>query len=167
MELRLHFREWTWQAPDLIAAAVSGLAAGAVLMVLDLCWPLAFGDGNPWATSHKVAALAMGPEALWSSGFELSVVVVALLIHYSLGIFSGLVIGLCIASLHYEARVGMEIAVGAVFGSIVYAVNFHLLTSMFPWFAELRGWSTFLAHLIFGVSAALIYRRLSSRRMTS
>ncbi|MBV8503067.1 MAG: hypothetical protein JO006_15290 [Paucibacter sp.] len=161
MELQLHSRHLTWQTPDLSAAAVAGLAAGAVLMVLDLCWPLIFGGGNPWAASHKVAALVLGPDALQSSGFDVSVVAAALLIHYSLGIFSGLVIGAAVASLHYEARAGMTLAIGAVFGGIVYWVNFYLLTSLFPWFADMRGLNTLLAQFAFGICAALIYRKLS------
>lgn len=66
MELQLQSRRWAWRAFDGSAAAVAGLAAGAVLMVLDLCWPLTFGDGNQWATSNKVAALVLGQQVLQS-----------------------------------------------------------------------------------------------------
>jgi len=159
-------RSWASREPDWRAAAVAGLAAGAVLMVLDLCWPLTFGDGNPWVTSHKVAALLMGAQALQSSGFDLAVVAAALLIHYSLGVFSGMVIGFCIARLHFEQRAGLTLALGAVFGVLVYGVNFYVLTDFFPWFTDMRDVNTLMGHLVFGVSAALIYRRLSSTPST-
>ncbi|MBV8125381.1 MAG: hypothetical protein JOY60_03370 [Burkholderiaceae bacterium] len=162
MELRMNPRTLASREPDWSAAAVAGLAAGAVLMVLDLCWPLTFGDGNPWVTSHKVAALVLGPHALQSSGFDLGVVAVALLIHYSLGVFSGMVIGFCIARLQFEQRVGLTLAVGAGFGVLVYWFNFYVLTELFPWFSDMRDWNTLVGHLVFGISAALIYRRLSS-----
>ena len=46
---------------------------------------------------------------------------------------------------------------GAVFGLALYLINFYVVTGAFPWFAELRGWSTLITHLIFGVSASLLY----------
>ncbi|MCY4755024.1 hypothetical protein [Pelomonas aquatica] len=161
MELQLQSRRWAWRAFDGSAAAVAGLAAGAVLMVLDLCWPLTFGDGNPWATSHKVAALVLGQQVLQSSAFDVGVVATALLIHYTLGVLSGLVIGLAIAAMRWEASLAMTQVVGYVFGVVVYFVNFYVLASLFPWFEELRGEATFLGQLAFGVSAALVYRKLN------
>jgi len=161
MDLHMQSIHWTGRSADWSAASVAGLVAGAVLMVLDLCWPLLLGDGNPWAASHKVAALALGPQALQSTGFDLSVVVVALLIHYTLGIFSGLVIGTVIAGLAYEGKPWMVLATGAVFGVVVYWVNFYLLASLFVWFQDMRDWYTLLGHVVFGVCAALVYRKLS------
>lgn len=167
MELQLHSRYWPWRVPDWSAAAVAGFAAGAVLMVLDLVWPLLFGDGNPWATAHMVSALLLGQQVLQSSGFELGVVAVALLIHYALGIFSGLVIGIVIAGVHCEASLAMTQAIGYAFGVVVYFVNFYVLATLFPWFGEMRGAATFLGQLAFGVCAALVYRKLSHARMTA
>jgi len=167
MELQLQLRDWTWRTPDWLAAVVAGLAAGAVLMVLDLVWPLMYGDGNPWATAHKVAALVLGQQALQSSGFDFGVVAAALLIHYALGVFSGLVIGAAIAGLRCEAGLVMTQVIGYTFGVVVYIVNFYVLASLFPWFQEMRGEATFLGQLAFGVSAALIYRKLSLSRAST
>ncbi|MBV8034640.1 hypothetical protein [Roseateles sp.] len=161
MELHLQSHHRAWRTPDWSAAVVAGLAAGAVLMVLDLCWPLLFGDGNSWATSHKVAALVLGRQVLQSSAFDLGVVVTALLIHYSLGAVSGLVIGITIAALRCENSLAMTQVIGYVFGVVVYFVNFYVLAALFPWFAEMRGEATFLGQLAFGVIAALVYRQLS------
>jgi hypothetical protein len=160
MELQMQSRHWSWRAPDWSSAAVAGLAAGALLMVLDLCWPLMFGNGDPWATSHKIAALLLGQQALLSSGFDLTVVATALFIHYTLGVFSGLVIGAGIASMRWENSLVMTQIVGYVFGVVVYLVNFYVLSSVFPWFYDMRGEATFLGQLAFGVCAALVYRKL-------
>lgn len=166
MELQLHPRYWPWRAPDAWAAIVAGLAAGALLMVLDLLWPLVLGNGDPWATSHKVAALLLGQQALHSSGFELGIVATALLIHYTLGAFSGLVVGAAIAGLRCEASIAMTQVIGYVFGVVVYFVNFYVLAALFPWFQAMRGEATFLGQLAFGVCVASVYRQLSRARAT-
>jgi hypothetical protein len=44
------------QAPDWPPAAVAGLAAGAILMLLDLFRATAVMDTSPWVTSRKIAA---------------------------------------------------------------------------------------------------------------
>ncbi len=164
MELQVQSRQAVWRAPDWSAAAAAGLAAGAVLMVLDLVWPLMYGNGDPWATSHKVAALLLGQQTLQSSGFEIGVAAAALLIHYTLGVISGIVIGAAIASLRCESSLVMTQVIGYVFGVVVYIVNFYVLASLFPWFEDLRGEATFLGQLAFGVCAALVYRKLSLSR---
>ena len=162
MELELQQHNWVRRAPDWTAAVVAGLAAGAILMVLELCWSVTLGE-SPWGVSRKVAALALGTQVLQSTGFGLGVVTVALLIHYALGIFSGVVVGILIAGFHYETGVGVMQAIGAFFGAVIYAVNFYALAPVFPWFAELRGWSAFLGHITYGISAALIYWKLSRK----
>ena len=53
--------------------------------------------------------------------------------------------------------------IGAAFGLVIYAVNFYALAPLFPWFADLRGWSALIGHVVFGISAALIYWKLSLR----
>ncbi|MNH46053.1 hypothetical protein D3C79_1086840 [compost metagenome] len=49
---------------------------------------------------------------------------------------------------------------GAVFGVLVYLFNFYGMASFFTWFAEIRGWTTMLAHVIFGMVAATMYWQL-------
>lgn len=63
--------------------------------------------------------------------------------------------------MRWEASLAMTQVVGYVFGVVVYFVNFYVLASLFPWFEELRGEATFLGQLAFGVSAALVYRKLN------
>jgi hypothetical protein len=163
MELRLHAHPWAWRAPDWRAAAAAGLAAGAVLMVLELLWAASMTQDAPWRIPQLVAALALGPGILDRAPDALgpSVVWAALLTHYVLGMLFGLVLGSIIAGFRYETDLGMVQTIGAAFGFGLYLLNFHLLTWALPWFAELRGWGTLLAHLVFGVVAAVLYWKLA------
>lgn len=162
METRLGLLQWKWRAPDWAAAAVSGFAAGAVLMVLDLIWSTIFTADGPWRTSHMIAPIFVGPESLRSSDYKFSVgvVAIALATHYALGIVFGLVMAALMAPLDLDATLGRALATGAVFGVALYLINFRVVVRFFPWLAELRGWETQAAHLVFGIVAALLYWRL-------
>ena len=154
-------------APDWPAAAVAGLAAGAILMVLDLFWSTAVMGTGPWITSRRIAAIFLGPETLKVSDFSVGIVALALVVHYSLGVFSGVVLAAIFSRLRYGATVSMDLLVGAIFGFVIYIVNFHVLTRVSPWFAESRGMATLLAHLVFGMSAAFLYWRLERRELAA
>ena len=164
MSLRLRPRPGEVRDVDWQAAAVAGFAAGALLMVLEMLWAASMGEVGPWRVSQLVAALTMGPGI--ASGpppahFDATVVGVALVTHYALGVASGLVIGWVLSMTHSIARLGVAETVGVGFGIVVYAFNFHVMTAVLPWFAELRGWSTLIAHMVFGITAALLYWRLA------
>lgn len=164
MDLRLASHHGTHRLPNGPAAAVSGLVAGAALMVLDLLWSALITGESPWRTSHLIAAIVLGQDALASSEFDLGVVAAALVTHYALGIVFGLVLAFILAGFHWNSGTGVAALVGAVFGLALYLLNFHAMTQFFPWFAELRGWPTLSAHLLFGMVAALLYRKLDGPR---
>jgi len=149
--------------PDWPAAAVAGFAAGAILMVLDLLWSLVTTGSGPWATSNWIAEAVMGVQTADTSKFDPVVVAVALAAHYALGIVSGIVLAAAIVPLRMDETAGKAIVAGLVFGLAVYLVNFHGFASFLPWFAKMRGWTTFVAHLVFGVAAALLYWKLGRR----
>lgn len=148
---------------DWPAAAVAGFAAGAVLMVLDLLWSIATTGEGPWATSHRIAAIVTGSQAAASTQFSVGVVAIALLAHYALGIAFGLVLAAVSSPLRLDATIGIAIVTGAVFGLALYLVNFYGIVHFFPWFADMRGWTTLAAHLVFGIVAALLYWKLERR----
>lgn len=166
--LRMHFGEWHGRRPDWTAAAVAGLLAGAVLMVLEGVWTLwlstSVAQGDPWRTSRMLAAMVLGRGVLEGTGFSLGVVVLALAIHYLLGALFGLALGALVTEFHGEGKPGAMETLGALFGAVLYLFNFHAMSFVFPWFAQMRGWSTFMAHLVFGISAALLYWKLSRVR---
>ncbi len=166
MELQQDLHRGPGRDVDWLAAAVAGFVAGAVMMVLELSWAASMGNVSPWRVTQLTAALTMGSEATLNapaSQFNLTVVAVALATHYALGIFSGLVLAWILAAMHRFGKLGVAEAVGGTFGAVIYFVNFHILTAWAPWFAELRGWGTFILHVIFGLVAAVGYTWLSRR----
>ncbi len=160
MDLQLPFSNRLRHAPDWTAAVVSGFAAGAVLMVLELVWVAMFDAEGPWRSSHLVAAIVLGPQTAFTSEFNLVVVAVALATHYALGIAFGLGLALVVALLHREDSVLSIEVVGLAFGTLVYFTNFHVLTFLMPWFIEMRGWATLMAHLVCGLVVAVLYWKL-------
>jgi hypothetical protein len=158
MEL-MHSHRWVRREPDWTAASVAGFVAGAVVMVLELIWSV-MQNGSPWETTHMIAALVMGPDVLHASDFNFSVVAVALITHYVLGVFFALILAIIIAPFHFDSSAGMALVVGAVFGLILYWFNFYGVARFFAWFEEMRGWTSVVAHLIFGMTAALAYWKL-------
>lgn len=162
MDTLLGHRSWSWRATDWAAAAVSGLAAGAVLMVLDLLWSSIFNPEGPWRTAHMIAPIFIGTDALRTGGyaFNVSVVAVALVVHYLLGILFGVVMAAVMTQFHLDASRGHALTAGAVLGTALYLVNFDLLVGLFPWLAEMQSWETLAAHVVFGVVAAYLYWRL-------
>jgi len=163
MELDMHSHHREARAPDWFAAAVSGFAAGAVLMVLELLWSHLVLDISPWGASHAVAAIVMGPDALQSTGYSFSIVAVALATHYVLGIIFGMILAAIIAPFHFDSSAGLALLVGAVFGLAIYLLDFYGMARFFPWFIEMRGWTALMSHLIFGMTAAVIYWKLERR----
>lgn len=166
MELQLHLHRWEQREPDWSAAAVAGFAAGAVLMVLELLWATLMSTTGPWRISQLIAAVLLGPDALRGSSFSAVVVAVALATHYAVGIAFGLVLGFISAGFHYDTNAGVLAIVGFAFGALLYLFSFHGVAQFFPWLAELRGWTTLIAHLIFGVTASLLYWKLAQRGPT-
>ena len=167
MELPLQLHRWQRRRTDWLVAAVAGFAGGAVLMVLELLWSaVAMDEAGPWRTSRMVAALVMGTGVLQASGhsFDPVVVAVALMTHYLLGVLFGVVLGFVTTGLRYETNAGVMLGFGALFGAVLYLFDFYGMVQFFPWFVELRGWPTLIAHLVFGITAALLYWKLARGR---
>lgn len=155
-------RGWHWRATDWTAAAVAGFAAGAVLMVLDLVWSSMFNVHGPWRTSYMIAPIFTGAQSLKTAGFEFSVgvVAIALATHYLLGVVFGLVMAAVMEQLRLDSSPERAWTEGAVLGLVLYLVNFYIAVGLFPWLADLRGWDTLAAHVVFGMVASLLYLRL-------
>lgn len=159
MDLHMHSHRFAHRLPDWTAAAVSGFAAGAIMMVVELLWSTLVTDTGPWGTTHMIAAMVMGPVVLQSSGFSFGVVLAALIVHYLLGVVFGMILAAIIAPYHFDSSIGMVMLTGAVFGLAMYLFNFYGMVRVYTWFAELRGWATADTHLIFGIAAAVLYRQ--------
>ncbi|NGZ86103.1 hypothetical protein [Duganella aceris] len=160
MELHLQSHHWQARVPDWAAAAVAGFGAGGVLMLLELAWSAFIAGGDPWLTSRLIAAMAMSGEVLQTSGYSLTVLVVALLVHYALGVVFGVLLAAIMAPFNLDSSSAMALTAGALFGLLLYVLNFYGMTGVYVWFVELRSWPTAIAHVIFGMAAAFIYLKL-------
>ena len=164
MELDLQSHHWERRHPDWAAAAIAGLAAGAVLMVLELFWALLLAGTSPWSTARLIAAIVLGRDALGpGTAFSLMIVGTALAVHYVLGLLYGVVLGSVMAPFHLDSSAAMALLAGLLFGLLLYAVNFYGMVRFFPWFAELRGPVAAGGHLLFGLCTALLYWKLERR----
>ncbi|MEN2470296.1 hypothetical protein [Burkholderia sp. GS2Y] len=165
MELHIQSHHWERRTPDWIAAAVAGLAGGALAIVLEFFWATLVIGESPWQPTHKIAAMVMGRGALdQMAQFQLEIVAMALLLHYVLGAVMGMMLAAIIAPFRFDSSVGMEAAIGLAFGIVAYGWNFYVMTAVFPWFVSERGSGPLLANLLFGVVAAVTYGMLERLR---
>ena len=165
MELQAQAHRWSSRMPDWPAAVVAGLVAGAVAMVIDLLWTSLVLGGNPWQTSHQVAALLMGPEVLAgdTQSFKLGIVATALAIHYALGVVFGSFVAWVATGFHYEGDLPVMEFIGGGLGLVLFFVNFYLLQPVFPWVEQMRSGAYLIEHVVFGVAAAMVYWKLARR----
>ncbi|WP_337925172.1 hypothetical protein [Burkholderia thailandensis] len=94
------------------------------------------------------------PALVQPATFVPGVMLVALVTHFVLAILFTVIRAEIMALFSLDSSVGMASQVGAVFGLLLYLVNFHGRTQWFPWFADARGWLSFLDHVVFGLVAA-------------
>lgn len=163
MEHPLQLSRWSLRETDWRAGAVAGFVAGAVLMVLELLWTAMTNDVGPWRNSQLVAAIVLGQGVARVSGhlFSVEVIAVALATHYALGVVFGMVLGAIATALRLRADLTRMLVLGALFGVALYLFNFYALSRSFPWFEELRGVPTLIGQIVFGITAALLYRRFA------
>lgn len=150
-------------APNLKAAAFSGIIAGFffALLMMSLI-PLFMGE-NAWTPVRMVAAIVMGERALEgaTAASDTSMAIVALFVHFALSILYAVILSYLI----YRLEAISALLVGALFGLTLYVINFYAFTGLFAWFAAGRNWVSIIAHLIFGVGLAFIYKQLVKREL--
>jgi hypothetical protein len=142
-------------------AATAGLIAGAIFLALELLMVPAFLGGSPWSAPRMIAAIALGPDVLPPPAtFEAGIILTALIIHFLLSALYGLLLGALVRHMPMETA----IPTGAVFGLVLYFVNFYIMTAVFPWFAMARNWVSVFTHIAFGMAAAWIFAARTARR---
>jgi uncharacterized membrane protein YagU involved in acid resistance len=153
-------RRYLWGI-DLKAAVLAGVVAGLVFLVLEMALLPLLGIGV-WEPVRMIGAIVLGTEVLPPPAtFSFGIFVVAMLVHLVLSIVYAFILSAIIRG----RTQGVALAVGIVFGLVLYLVNFYAFTSVYPWFAEARNWVTLVAHLAFGLVAALIYVRAEVPRL--
>ena len=138
---------------------LTGAFAGGLALLTQVLWWAATGE-DVWALilrdARLTATLVLGRIALSErSSFEGEVLLAASVVHLYLSVFYA-AIALPLAR---RLRVAPSLLAGAAYGALLYAVNLHVLTRLFPWFAEARGAAAFAAHVVFGIAALLVVRR--------
>lgn len=149
--------------PDWRAAALGGIAGGTVYLIIQMITAAVSGV-SIWLPLRLIAAIVLGQEILLSPPtFDLGIVVLALLLHFSLATLMGLIFGLLVASNLFDASWVTASVSGVLFSSVIYFFNFYGLTEFFPWFLAERDWPTFLAHALFGMVMADVYLKLERK----
>lgn len=164
MELHMQSHHYVHRMPDWRAAAIAGLVAGAVYMVLELLTARFLLYQGAWGTVKMVAAIMLGREALASAdAFNWTIVLAAGVVHFGLSVVLATILAMLLASFRFDSSFGMASLVGALFGCLVYVVNFYVFGRYFNWFDEARGWESLFAHALFGLVAADAYTHLERR----
>lgn len=160
----VHTHRLSYRKPDWKAGLYAGLIAGVVFLVLEMLLVPLFMGGSPWGPPRMIAAIVMGREVLPPpETFEAGILLGALVLHFALAIVFGLLLAVIISLFNFDSSAGLTFAVGAVFGLLLYYVNFYGMTAFFPWFAEARNWLSLVLHMLFGVAAAESYFQLEKR----
>jgi hypothetical protein len=139
------------------AAVGAGLIAGAVFIMFEMIMmPLVMGV-SPWGPPRMMAAIVLGEGVLPPPGtFDFGIMMTAMMVHVAFSILYAFIIGFFVQ----EKSVGSAISIGAIAGFLLYLINFHGFTALFPWFADARGWVSILGHILFGMVAAWTYKGL-------
>jgi hypothetical protein len=143
---------------DWRAAALAGVIAGLVFLMLEMVLVWMVQGQSPWGPPHMIAAMVLGSEVLPSMGtwapFDLKIVLSAMAIHFPMAIVYGLV-GAWL--MHRFDWMG-AMMIGAALGLAAYIVNFYLIAPMaFPWFEMGRNWIGAFSHIMFGLTLGVAY----------
>jgi uncharacterized membrane protein YagU involved in acid resistance len=147
-------------------AVWAGIISGLIFMMLEMIMVPMFLGGSPWGPPRMMAAIVLGQEVLPPPGtFDFGIVMAAVVLHLVISIIYAIILALILGAA--KTSFWVSILIGAVFGYLLYLVNFYVFTAVFPWFAEARNWVSAFAHIIFGIAAAWSYVGLVSRHAHS
>ena len=148
---------------DWKAALWAGLIAGVVFMMMEMILVAVAGGGSPWGPSRMIAAMVMGEQVLPPPAtFDAGVFTVAMVVHFVLSIVLAFIFA-WVAS-RWRMSLGIALLVGAVFGLLVYLINFYpIAAALFPWFAMGRNWITIISHVAFGLVLAWSYLAIARK----
>lgn len=134
----------------ILASIIAGLIYLASLIIL---MPIVYSD-SVWTPFRMIGAVILGQGALTPQGtFDPLVTAAAIVVVLAASVIYGY-LGMAVLRPYHPltALVG-----GAAFGLLLYLFNFYVLSAIFPWFADFRGWVVLLGHLIFGVVLGAAY----------
>ena len=158
------FRPSSRRRPDALAALIAGLLAGALLFAMLQVFAMSVFDEPFWRLPRMIAAMVRGPAVIEPDDeYDGALVLIAASLWTSLSLLYSLALAYLLTDIPrpYAAWTGLA------FGAALYFANFYGFTTLFPWFAPYRTLDTFVAHILFGAAAALVYtaaRRAPRRR---
>lgn len=137
----------------------AGLIAGAAFIVLEMVMVWLFLGQGFWGPPRMVAAMVLGRGVLPPPAtFDFGIVVTGMVAHFGLSIIFAFILSVSFRNM----KPGEAIAAGALFGLVVYLIDFYpIAEAFFPWFAGARNWVTVVSHIVFGIVLALSYTRFT------
>lgn len=143
------------------AVVMSGLIAGLVFLMLEMILVATLLDQSPWGPPRMIAAMVMGRGVLPPpASFDLVIVMVAMMVHFVLAIVLAFVFAVLFGARRWSLAIAL--LAGAVFGLVIYFINFYMMTALFPWFAMARNGVSMFAHVAFGVVLAWSYHAFTA-----
>ncbi len=147
--------------PELVPGVAAGLFAGMLSLILLLSLSTVVYDESPWKVLRMIAAVALGPGVLEPDDeFSFAIIAVAVVVHFALA----MIYAFATAMLAKDLPAPAAPWIGLAFGVALYFANLYGFARVFPWFAPLRTFDTLLAHALFGIAAATIYRQFAHDR---
>jgi hypothetical protein len=147
------------QLVDWRAAFIAGLVAGFVFLIVQMLGQAMIVGQSAWIFPQYTGAIILGEEVL-VEGFQLTAVVVGILLHF---VFS-VIFALILAAIIHEWELPVGMIVGLLFGLALYTINYYTFTRFFPWFFPISNWLDVVAHALFGLTAGAVYELLEVER---
>ena len=146
------------RSTDWKAGALAGLIAGVVFLMLEMALVWIVQGMSPWGPPYMMAAMVLGKDVLPAAGtwasFDLTIVMIAMMIHFPLAVLYGLLV----AWLIHRLDLAGATMLGAGLGLAIYLANFYVIAPpVFPWFEMAQNWIGVFAHIVFGAVIAIAY----------
>jgi hypothetical protein len=138
----------------LLAGAVAGFVAGVVFIALTSWFATTMGNDalDPF---RMIATLAQGSDALAEGRAS---VILGMTIHSVLSVLFGIIFAIMTAPIR---SAGVLLAAGLLYGGMIYAVNFQILSRFVDYFSALLDMTNqpfeLCVHLVFGSVLAALY----------
>jgi len=149
---------------DVPAAAVAGLVAGLVYIVVQAALQLVTAGEGVGPAVRRAAATLIGR---WSTpatdSLPLLPTLLAVLVHFVVAV----ILALVLVVIARRWRMLLTLAAGLVLGLVVYVVVFYLLQTRLTWLADYRGWESLVSYLAFGGVAGVLYELFERDRVVS
>ncbi|GAL85305.1 hypothetical protein Deipe_3886 [Sporocytophaga myxococcoides] len=141
---------------DLKEGVYAGLIAGLFFLVIQMLLMALYLKTSPWVPPRMISAMILGKGILSNREFNLGIVLLAGIIHFSVSILYSLIL---VFLIRFQSLVTGTL-IGVVFGLVLYFIHFYGFAMIFPWFAEGRNVVNAFAHMVFGGVSGFVFKEL-------